>query len=162
MRYCQVCKPPRCTLRLSASTPQPKRRILQMKSYDQLALPFAAAPEIANLENQSNQVPESQVGCSPEGVLPPSGCELRPALTPAHRRQPGKRNSRRKANISPDAKLLVSREEAAEILSLSVRSIDYLLASKELPFRKIGTRTMIPSSALQSFARTNHPERIAS
>ena len=64
--------------------------------------------------------------------------------------------------MSPDAKLLVSREEAAEILSLSIRSIDYLLASKELPFRKIGTRTMIPLSALQSFARMHHPERIAS
>lgn len=77
-------------------------------------------------------------------ALPPGGCELRPALTPAH-----KQNSRKKANISPDAKFLVSREEAAEILSLSVRSVDYLLASKELPFRKIGTRTMIPSSAIK-------------
>jgi excisionase family DNA binding protein len=64
--------------------------------------------------------------------------------------------------VPPDAKLLVSREEAAEILSLSIRSIDYLLASKELPFRKIGTRTMIPLSALQAFARMHHPERIAS
>ena len=160
MRYCQVCKPPRCPLRLSASTPLLKRRILQMKSCDQLPLPFSAAPENATVETQSNHAPESQARCSPGNVLPPSGSELRPSS--ARRRQPGKRNSPRKANVSPEARLLVSREEAAEILSLSVRSIDYLLASKELPFRKIGTRTMIPSSALQSFARSNHPERIAS
>jgi excisionase family DNA binding protein len=64
--------------------------------------------------------------------------------------------------VSPDAKLLVGREEAAEILSLSIRSIDYLLASKELPFRKIGSRTMIPLSALHTFVRMHHPERIAS
>jgi excisionase family DNA binding protein len=133
-----------------------------MKSCDQLSLPFSAVPEIATTENQSNHTPGPQMGHPSGNALPPSGCELRPAVRPAHRRQPGKQTSPKKANISPDAKLLVGREEAAEILSLSVRSIDYLLASKELPFRKIGTRTMIPSSALQSFARTNHPERIAS
>lgn len=157
-----MCKPPRCSLRPSSSSPNPQRRVLQMKSCDQLALPFTAVPEIATVEHQSNHAPGPQMGHPSGNALPPSGCELRPALMPAHRRQPGKRNSRRKANISLDAKLLVSREEAAEILSISVRSIDYLLASKELPFRKIGTRTMIPSSALQSFARSNHPESIAS
>jgi hypothetical protein len=65
-------------------------------------------------------------------------------------------------SVPADSKLLVSREEAAAMVSLSVRSIDYLLASKELPYRKIGTRTMIPVSGLQSFARIHHPERIAS
>jgi hypothetical protein len=34
--------------------------------------------------------------------------------------------------VAPQDKLLVCREEAAEILSISVRSIDYLLASKQL------------------------------
>lgn len=76
--------------------------------------------------------------------------------------QSGKRKRPSTVTVPPDAKLLVGREQAAEILSLSIRSIDYLLASKELPFRKVGTRTMIPLSALQSFARMHHPERIAS
>lgn len=48
------------------------------------------------------------------------------------------------------------------MVSLSVRSIDYLLASKQLPFRKIGARTMIPVSELQRFARMNHPDCLAS
>jgi len=74
----------------------------------------------------------------------------------------GKRKRPSTATVPADAKLLVGREEAAEILSLSIRSIDYLLASKELPFRKIGARTMIPLSALHAFARMHHPERIAS
>lgn len=91
-----------------------------------------------------------------------SDCEPQQSHTPPRKRPTGKRKAPRQASVSPDAKLLVSREEAAEVLSLSIRSIDYLLASKELPFRKIGTRTMIPLSALQSFARMHHPERIAS
>jgi hypothetical protein len=65
-------------------------------------------------------------------------------------------------SVPPKAKLLVSRREAAAIVSLSIRSIDYLLARKQLPFRKIGTRTMIPVSELQRFARMDHPKSIAS
>jgi excisionase family DNA binding protein len=67
-----------------------------------------------------------------------------------------------KVTVPPDAKLLVSRKEAAVIVSLSLRSIDGLLASKQLPFRKIGNRTLIPLAALQRFARMDHPDRIAS
>jgi excisionase family DNA binding protein len=63
--------------------------------------------------------------------------------------------------VTPHAKLLVSREQAAEILSISVRSVDYLLANRQLSFRRIGTRTLIPVAELQRFARMDHPERIA-
>jgi excisionase family DNA binding protein len=133
-----------------------------MKSCDQLLLPFAAVPEITTVENQSNRASKPQRRRSPGNVATPSDCEHHQSHAPTRRRQNGKRKPPKQASVSPDAKLLVSREEAAEILSLSVRSIDYLLASKELPFRKIGTRTMIPLSALQAFARMHHPERIAS
>jgi len=67
-----------------------------------------------------------------------------------------------KVTVPPDAKLLVGREEAAAMVSLSVRSIDYLIANKELQFRKIGTRTMIPVSEPQRFVCMDHPKRIAS
>ncbi|MGH9342514.1 MAG: hypothetical protein ACRD19_01945, partial [Terriglobia bacterium] len=81
-------------------------------------------------------------------------------------RNPPKKTAKRKppatVNVSADSKLLVSRKSAAVIVSLSLRKIDGLLASKQLPFRKIGTRTLIPLAALQRFARTDHPERIAS
>ena len=59
-------------------------------------------------------------------------------------------------------KLLVGREEAAEILSISVRSVDYLLANKRLTFRRIGARMLIPVADLHKFARADHPEPIAS
>jgi hypothetical protein len=38
----------------------------------------------------------------------------------------GKRKPPAEAKVPTPAKLLVSREEAAEILSISVRSVDYL------------------------------------
>ncbi len=66
-----------------------------------------------------------------------------------------------RATVVPQDKLLVCREEAAEILSISVRSIDYLLASKQLSFRRIGTRILIPVADLKRFARMDHPERLA-
>ena len=74
------------------------------------------------------------------GCLPPSSLEeRRPEL---------------RSNI------LVSREEAAQLLSISVRGIDYLLATRRLPSRKIGGRVLIPVAELRKYAQGDHPERI--
>lgn len=48
--------------------------------------------------------------------------------------------------------LLVSKRDAAVALSLSVRTIENLIAAKKLPARKIGRRTLIPYSALRGLA----------
>jgi excisionase family DNA binding protein len=53
--------------------------------------------------------------------------------------------------------LLVSKRDAAALLSLCLRSIDNLIARKELPCRRIGKRVLIPYSALVAFARRDHP-----
>jgi excisionase family DNA binding protein len=53
-----------------------------------------------------------------------------------------------------------SRREAAQLLSISVRGIDYLVATKGLPCRKIGSRVLIPVVDLRKYARGDHPERI--
>jgi excisionase family DNA binding protein len=66
-----------------------------------------------------------------------------------------------KAKLLPDAKLLVSREEAAEMLSISIRGLDYLIATKRISARRIGTRVLIPIEAVRRFARSDHPERMA-
>jgi len=66
-----------------------------------------------------------------------------------------------RTKLAPDAKLLVSREEAAQMLSISVRGVDYLLASKRLSTRRIGTRVLIPIEEVRKFARSDHPERMA-
>lgn len=61
-----------------------------------------------------------------------------------------------------DTKLLVSRREAAAWLSISQRSLDYLIANKELTTKRIGSRVLIPIHDLRRFARSDHPQRLAS
>lgn len=67
-----------------------------------------------------------------------------------------------RVTVAPHDKLLVCREEAAEILSISVRAVDYLLANGLLSARRIGTRALIPMADLRKFARADHPQRLAS
>lgn len=61
-----------------------------------------------------------------------------------------------------DNKLLVSRREAANRLSISQRALDYLIASKALRTKRIGSRVLIPAQDLRRFVRADHPERLAS
>ncbi len=65
-----------------------------------------------------------------------------------------------RVTVAPEDKLLVSREEAAQLLSISQRGLDYLVASKRLPIRRIGGRVLIPVADLRKYARCDHPERI--
>jgi excisionase family DNA binding protein len=58
------------------------------------------------------------------------------------------------------ARLLYTRNEAARQLSISVRSVDYLIANKQLATRRIGKRVLIPHSELVRFARADHFEPI--
>lgn len=64
-------------------------------------------------------------------------------------------------SVPTDEKLLVGREEAASMLSISCRSLDYLVANKQIPIRRIGTRVLIPIADLKRFSRSDHPERLA-
>jgi excisionase family DNA binding protein len=52
--------------------------------------------------------------------------------------------------------LLISKRDAAALLSLCLRSIDNLIARKQLPCRRIGKRVLIPYTALVAFARRDH------
>jgi len=52
--------------------------------------------------------------------------------------------------------ILVSKKEAARVLSVSPRTIDNLIASKELSVRRVGRRCLIPRTALEAFARRDH------
>jgi excisionase family DNA binding protein len=65
-----------------------------------------------------------------------------------------------RAAIATDAKLLVSRDEAAQMLSISQRALDYLVANRRLPTRRIGGRVLIPVADLRKYARGDHPEHI--
>jgi excisionase family DNA binding protein len=57
---------------------------------------------------------------------------------------------------NPTARLLYPRKDAAYLLGISVRSLDYLIANKQLHFQKIGKRVLIHRKELERFASTNH------
>jgi excisionase family DNA binding protein len=79
-----------------------------------------------------------------------------PAFEPGRRKQPAR------VTVAHEDKILVSREEAAQLLSISQRGLDYLVAAKRLPTRRIGGRVLIPVADLRRYARCDHPERIVS
>lgn len=59
-------------------------------------------------------------------------------------------------------KLLLSKRETAQLLGLSVRSIEHLIANKRLMARRVGGRVLVPYSACQIFVRSDHPDPITS
>jgi excisionase family DNA binding protein len=54
-------------------------------------------------------------------------------------------------------KLAVNRFEAARLLSISLRTVDSLLARGELRGRRVGRRIVFPIEELQRFLRKDHP-----
>ena len=53
-------------------------------------------------------------------------------------------------------KFLYSRKEAAYALGISVRSLDYLIAGKQLDTRRIGKKVLVTRASLAVFASANH------
>jgi excisionase family DNA binding protein len=66
------------------------------------------------------------------------------------------RKTRRGWESSELGPLLVSKREAAALLSLCIRTLDKLIATKELPARRVGKRVLVPYSALVAFSRRDH------
>jgi excisionase family DNA binding protein len=62
---------------------------------------------------------------------------------------------------SQRGKLAVGVREAAEMMSVSPRTIQNYIAAKLLPHRKIGRRTVIEVRALQAFLRADQPSPLA-
>jgi len=48
------------------------------------------------------------------------------------------------------------------MISISQREMDYLIATRCLPIRRIGGRVLVPVSEVRKYARSDHPERIVS
>jgi excisionase family DNA binding protein len=53
-------------------------------------------------------------------------------------------------------KVLYTKRETAQLLSISLRSVDYLIFSQELPVRRIGRRVLVHRDAIERFARRDH------
>ena len=55
-----------------------------------------------------------------------------------------------------ETRLLYDRKEAARQLSISVRSLDYLIAGKQLETRRIGRKVLVTRASLVRYASGNH------
>jgi hypothetical protein len=69
---------------------------------------------------------------------------------------PPRTASPRITSHDPAPRLLYDRKAASTALSLSVRSIDYLIARKQLAFTRIGKKVLISHAELVRFASSNH------
>ena len=58
-----------------------------------------------------------------------------------------------KGSVTNSTVLLVSRKDCAAMLSLSVRSIDYLIADKRLKTCRVGGAIRIPISEINRISR---------
>jgi excisionase family DNA binding protein len=56
-------------------------------------------------------------------------------------------------------KLLLSKKQAADVLSVSLRTIDQLIARKHLSIARIGKRVLIPMESLRQFASGRQENR---
>jgi excisionase family DNA binding protein len=61
----------------------------------------------------------------------------------------------------PDA-LTLSKFEAARMLGISLRTIDRLIAMKQLPVRRLGRRVLIPRDSLRNLLSADRPTHAAS
>lgn len=57
--------------------------------------------------------------------------------------------------------LMHTKSEAASLLRVCPRTIDNLIAAKELIARKVGRRVLIPRTSLLSFIRHDHATQVA-
>jgi excisionase family DNA binding protein len=57
--------------------------------------------------------------------------------------------------------IALSKREAAEILGISVRTIERLIALKHLEVHRLGRRVLILRAALEGLLRRDHPTRAA-
>ena len=57
-------------------------------------------------------------------------------------------------------RLAVGRIEAARLLSISLRTLDSLLARGELRGRRVGRRVLFPVEELERFLKRDHPTQV--
>jgi hypothetical protein len=64
--------------------------------------------------------------------------------------------------LTVEPRLLYDRAGAARQLSISVRSLDYLISNKRLETRRIGKKVLVTHASLVRYASGNHYEALTS
>jgi excisionase family DNA binding protein len=148
----------RCLLRPFTPTQNPLQRTGDVAQY---ALPYPTEAPNSTTESEAPEaLPPRHVHSG--GTIPiPRDSSVKKLHVRKRNSEDRTRKPPAKTNVPTYAKLLVSREEAAEFLSISVRSVDYLVATRRMSTRRIGTRVLIPMEEVRKFARSDHPERVA-
>jgi excisionase family DNA binding protein len=57
----------------------------------------------------------------------------------------------------PDKPLLLTQQQVAQLLNVSERTIRRLIKSRKLPVKFIGRRCLVPTAAVEKFARQTAP-----
>jgi len=152
-------------LRPSSPLFRQRRRSASPSDSAQYALPFVIET-IDSSPDTPELVPRPLVPLAPPGERsePVAQPVERDSEVPPTRGQNPKRGRTDRPHgtaISPEAKLLVSRNVAAEMLSISVRGVDYMIAARRLSTRRIANRVLIPTEEIRKFIRSDHPGRMA-
>ncbi len=106
----------------------------------------------------SNRARENSSGCSPIGVVAKQFSKAK-----CEGKAVGDEPVVPSMSTSSVAvqRLLYDKRTAAEMLSISLRSLNYLLSRGEIRFRRIGSRVLIPHGDLVRFAHGHHPQPVA-
>lgn len=142
-------------MRLSSSPPR-RVRIEQVGQYD---LPFPVETAVTVDMCEIDPAPRELPSCSAGEVSALKDSSIQ------RRRAPKRQNRNRKpparANVPLEGKVLVSRREAAAMLSISIRGVDYMIADGRLSTRRIANRVLIPTEEIRKFVQSDHPKRFA-
>ena len=140
-------------------SPLSQKPLLRTRDLAQYSLPYPVEDENSKESVQADDGNGSRPLGAGRKIAVPLDSSAR--ILSVSKRNNEKRKPIAEAKIPPHAKLLVGREEAADFLSISVRSVDYLISTGRLSTRRIGTRVLIPMEDVRRFARSDHPERMA-
>jgi excisionase family DNA binding protein len=58
--------------------------------------------------------------------------------------------------------ILISKKVAATLLSISIRTLEKLIAAKQLRVRRVGRRVLINREVLEQFANRKHSTKVGS
>ncbi len=141
-----------------------RHRHLQTVEAGQLTLPFSVEAELlgsAASNCRSDVAPPSCLRSSTGKAVSPQHSNGKELGRPKGKQRGGKRKPPMRSGVPLEEKLLVSRKVAAEMLTISIRKVDYMIADGRLLTRRIDSRVLIPIEEIRKFAASDQPRRMA-